>query len=522
MLERARLLIETLRRSLFLRYGGAELEAQRDQYQAERDVALAERDAYLRQRDEAIGERNEFLRQLESAQVECDELRLRLSSARWEARSFRGEHARVLTIAREHLDSASSDPTDDLPDPGARWGTIAAYCREKIPTFQSPMEAVHFAQMPAGHGSFEVRLTGDALAEMLARQERVLADVAPVAAAYLQSFSEPDLSLPDTLLRRNGRSVSTPLGAHTFFFFSVATRVPSIDTVCEIGGGYGAPARLWLTNSYRRPRLYAILDLPESLFFAEVYLRAAYGFSLVHYVQPGEQIDPAAIPAGTVLLCPVSRRAALAPIRFNVVVNTLSLQEMTDAYVAFYREWLTDQPSDYFYSFNYLLQPADQRGESPNLFAPRLSKHWDIEWTAIGESRPWCFANVLARREVPETIGARNASAIKRYFRRPLSRAAVYPLLHAADTEPDGRFAYRLMTAMVEDFPDGPKEIAFLAKRIGELERGRRTLSDGELDHVQRVRADLVAKLVASGKPGVPRQMIALQRELYPASGGPV
>lgn len=552
MLEPARLLIKSLRRSLFLWSGGAELEAQRDrdqaerdQYLRERDVALGERNEYLRQRDialgerneylrqrdvalgeqnellrqrdEAMGERNEFLRQLESAQVECDELRLRLSSARWEAGSPRGGHAGILAIAREHLESASSDPTDDLPDPGARWGTIAAYCREKIPTFQSPVEAVHFAQMPAGHGSFEVRLTGDALPELLARQERVLADVAPGAGAHLQSFSEPDLSLPDTLLRHNGRSVSTPLGTHTFFFFSVAMRVPSIDTVCEIGGGYGAPARLWLTNGYRRPRLYAILDLPESLFFAEVYLRATYDSSLVRYVQPSEQIDPAEVPAGTVLLCPVSRRAALAPIRFNVVVNTLSLQEMTDAYVAFYREWLTEQPSDYFYSFNYLLQSADQRGESPNLFAPRLSQHWGIEWTAIGEVQPWCFANVLARREAPETIGARNALAIERYFRRPLSPAAVYPLLHAADTEPDARFAYRLMTAMVEDFPDGPKEIAFLAQRIGELERGRRTLSDGELAHVQRVNADLVAKLMAGGNPGVPRQMIALQRELYPS-----
>jgi Glycosyl transferase family 2 len=153
-----------------------------------------------------------------------------------------------------------------------------------------------------------------------------------------------------------------------------------------------------------------------------------------------------------------------------------------------------------------------------NTWPYRLSEHWDIEWTAIGEmSQSWSFANVLARRAAPETIGARNASAIERYFRRPLSPASVYPLLHAADTEPDARFAYRLMTAMVEDFPDGPKEIAFLAQRIGELERGRRTLSDGELAHVQRVNADLVAKLVASGKPGVPRQMIALQRELYPS-----
>ena len=53
---------------------------------------------------------------------------------------------------------------------------------------------------------------------------------------------------------RDGRRVSGPMLVHMLFYFSCATRIPDMDRVCEIGGGYGAPARLFMTNSFRRPR----------------------------------------------------------------------------------------------------------------------------------------------------------------------------------------------------------------------------------------------------------------------------
>jgi putative sugar O-methyltransferase len=510
--------------------------AERDEFLRQRDVAIGERNEILRQRDVAIGERNEILRQRDVAIGERKELRRQLDEALGERNEFIEQlgaalherdnlrwrlaahptkptehHARCLSIARENFASALADPKDDLPDAGSRWGTIAAYCRTTIPTFETAADVVHHAQCPVGHGGFEARLIGQELHDRIAMHERILTEHIPIAVNHLSSFREPEISHPNTIIQHDGRPVSAPLSTHTIFYFNVVTRVPTVEAICEIGGGYGAPARLWMINSYKRPRLYAIVDLPESLFFAEVYLRTTYDFDLVRYVQPGEQIETRSLPIGAILLCPITRREALKSIRFSVLLNTLSMQEMTDAYVAFYRDWLAEQPAEYFYSFNYFLRPADRRDESPNLFAPRLSKDWEIQWSRPGND----FANVLARRLPPEMIASRNNAAFEQDFRRPLTPDSTFRLLHAADTSADSRFAYRLMNAMSEDFVHCPKEIAFLAYRIRELERQQKRLSESELEHVERVIGEFASKVAAKGDPAVPEHMRQLQGELY-------
>jgi putative sugar O-methyltransferase len=183
--------------------------------------------------------------------------------------------------------------------------------------------------------------------------EAILLRDFPQAACHFNSFVEPEISRPDQTMVYKGRRISSPLLAHMLFYFSCATRVPDMDCVCEIGGGFGAPARLFLTNSFRRPSTYVIVDLPESLYFAELYLHATLGGDRVQYVQPGARLD---LTDGGVILCPVGRLSTLKSIRFDLVLNMLSAQEMTDEYVAFYRNWLDEQHASYFYSFNYLMQ----------------------------------------------------------------------------------------------------------------------------------------------------------------------
>ena len=172
--------------------------------------------------------------------------------------------ASILAIARQHLSDALSDPALGLPDPGPRWGTLAAWCRRNIARFQSEDDAIHFAQAPLGHGGFEARLTGEALAAHADKLEAMLLRDFPQAAAHFTSFVEPEVSRPETTAIRDGRRVSGPMLVHMLFYFSCATRIPDMDRVCEIGGGYGAPARLFMTNSFCRPRSYIIVDLPES------------------------------------------------------------------------------------------------------------------------------------------------------------------------------------------------------------------------------------------------------------------
>jgi hypothetical protein len=314
----------------------------------------------------------------------------------------------------------------------------------------------------------------------------------------------------------NGRRVSSPMYAHISFFLDCATRVPRMDSVCEIGGGYGALGRLFLTNNYRPVRRYVVVDLPESLFFAEAYLRATLGSDRVHYVESATPIANRTLLDHPVILCPVSRLPALRMIHFDLVINTLSMQEMTDEYVAFYRDWLAAQPANYFYSFNYLMQRAEYLGESPNLFAPRLSPRWVVTLSTCIDGRPNPFSRVLARRCSPLTARWRNWRSAARYFQRPLAISAMYPLLHAADNAHDARFPYRLLVAMSEDFDPIRKEALFLVRRIGELERCRPVLDRTERDRVAAIRSSTEAQVSDAVHARVPPHLVELQQELYP------
>jgi putative sugar O-methyltransferase len=418
----------------------------------------------------------------------------------------------VLALAREHLNDATADATHALPDAGPRWGTLAAWCRQNIASFETAEQAVHFAQRPTGHGGFEARFCSDSLAQMAAKFEARLASEFPDVAPHLSSFAEPDISEPESTLIYNRRRVSSPMFAHIIFMLNCASRIPAMDYVCEIGGGYGAPARLALTNSYCPATSYAIVDLPESLFFAEVYLRATLGHARVRYLGRDEAIDCRADRFRGVILCPTSRIDGLRPTCFDLITNTLSMQEMTDAYVDFYRAWLSCQPGDYFYSYNYFLQSADDRIESANVFAPRLSEHWQITWSHCEDKRPTSSCHVLAKRSDPLKAKDRNRKTIDRHLKRPLEADSIYPLLHAAQTQTDARFAYALMTALVEDLDFGPKEIFFLADLIARDP----ALTSEEHKIATGIRANSAARLAAGTNSRVPPHLTSLQRDLYP------
>jgi putative sugar O-methyltransferase len=409
----------------------------------------------------------------------------------------------IVSAARDHFHSASRDPCERLPDAGPRWGTLAAWSRQQIETFETAKDAIHFAQSPLGHGGFEARLTGDALAAKAAEQETRLAATFPQLARHLASFVEPDVSEPASMMIYNGRRVSSPMFVHTQFFMDCVTRIPRLDNVCDIGGGFGAPARLFLTNSYKRPRIYALIDLPESLFFAECYLRATLGGDRVHYVDGalGE------LPEWSAVLCPITRIAALRPILFDLVTNTLSMAEMSDAYVAFYCDWLAAQPANHFYSFNRFLSP--HHGESGNLFAPRLPPDWTIISSIFEPGVPNSFLQLLATR----TSSRADAAPV---IGRPLAPAATYALLHAASNSDDTGFLLQLATAMAVDFKPSPKELLFLCHRIEAIEQARPVLPPAELARVAEIRASVERSHAGIERARVPPHLANMQRDLYP------
>src|SRR5262249_34818198 len=161
------------------------------------------------------------------------------------------------------------------------------------------------------------------------------------------SFHAPRVIRPDAVVAYRGRRIDyvTLCAADNILRILDLLGDDRPRTVCDIGGGTGTGARAWLTNSAHRPDLVAIVDIPETLVYAEAMLRSELGDERVQYVA-----DRTLIPNSSgVVLCPVGNVAALARLSFDLVTNTYSMQEMTDAWIDWYMDWLDRQTCRYFY-----------------------------------------------------------------------------------------------------------------------------------------------------------------------------
>ena len=175
---------------------------------------------------------------------------------------------RAVATARENLAATLRDRSNEtLPDAGPRWGTYSKWGRAVIPHLKTPRDVTRFAQHPHCHGGFESRQKGNELLAYVAARDHHLCARFPDYADRLASFTESDLSDSETTVLFNGRRVSGPMYANATFFLECISHVRQPKAVCEIGGGYGGPSRLWLTNSIHRPNPYVIVDLAESSSF---------------------------------------------------------------------------------------------------------------------------------------------------------------------------------------------------------------------------------------------------------------
>jgi hypothetical protein len=138
---------------------------------------------------------------------------------------------------------------------------------------------------------------------------------------------------------------------------------------------------------------YVIIDTPECLFSAGVALKVEFGDQVGYF----ERQDP-----GTrVLLVPLSLNDFARPA--DLVINTGSMQEVTDEWIDFYVQWLTNFQTRYFYSLNYAAQPISIMGESRNLWTQRLGAEWSTRFE--GPTRDYLevlYEKLPARRTLKE------------------------------------------------------------------------------------------------------------------------
>src|SRR5262249_24322277 len=194
--------------------------------------------------------------------------------------------------------------------------------------------------------------------------EKLLQDKFPFYWTDQLRLAENPRSIPETLYLKDGRLVSNVYYWHLHTVFRCRQDFnPKI--IFEIGGGYGAIARLWMHLGIDR---YFIIDLPESLFFAEVALRTEFPGKVGYW----DGSDP-----GTkIVLVPVSRADAKFVGRIDLVTSIGSLQEMSDTWVDFYMGWISRNEPKFFYSMNYMGSALTIIQESRNFWSPRLSNKW--------------------------------------------------------------------------------------------------------------------------------------------------
>jgi hypothetical protein len=145
----------------------------------------------------------------------------------------------------------------------------------------------------------------------------------------------------------------------------IAALRPSGDRVpliLEIGSGYGGLA-------YHLSRLVGrcscvLLDIPETLLFAAAYLllhepdKSIYIYDRISF---SELIaDPERFESFDYVLLPNYVLPQLVSLRFQLVVNVASFQEMTSAQVAQYLDFIHQTCEGVLYSWNLDAQPRNQ------------------------------------------------------------------------------------------------------------------------------------------------------------------
>lgn len=320
----------------------------------------------------------------------------------------------ILVRAKANLANAlQNEELTQIPNAGWRWQAYRTATLRFVNYFRTPIEVIHAIQSPRSNMGYEARMTGRGLIDYARAGERANLQIFPQYAHLFGSFTESPLSHPDTLAYLNNRLVSSPMLSHMVHIMRCVSMVQP-EIVLEIGGGYGAPSRLWMTNGLCRPRIYIDVDFPESLFFSEVYLKANDPSLRVEYLKSSTDLqqilkDSADVP--TVILAPITLIDLLKSLPIDLVINTGSLQEMTEEFVDFYCRWLDQGNVEHFYSSNYFGQQIDNLYEGMNYVAPNLSDRWITKFCNLHEDPLRPVAEMLFGRIQEESIHTQREQA---------------------------------------------------------------------------------------------------------------
>lgn len=173
--------------------------------------------------------------------------------------------------------------------PNKKWTEALARMSKDISTLVTTRDVIFYAQSRIG---FDHRAPAVDLLPLFNSYQATLKSEFPHFSSEIDEMSDSAYSHLETLLVYGGRLVSNVFFFHLRYILQCLTHIKEPSIVCEIGGGYGGPARLWLTNPIHCPIVYIIIDFPEPLFFAEVFLRTNFDELQPLYVTDAAPLDP--------------------------------------------------------------------------------------------------------------------------------------------------------------------------------------------------------------------------------------
>lgn len=151
--------------------------------------------------------------------------------------------------------------------------------------------------------------------------------------------------------------------------------------VLEIGGGCGALARV--LQLLFPGSAHLIVDLPESLFFAECFLRANFPDKKLHYVHDAMEIDIALVENIDFVLIPTAFIKCIRKLSFDLFINMDSFGEMpTETMEHYFHLLQNDWDVRYVFLLNRFLTTVSPdrrtRRERPNGCSWQLDSSWEI------------------------------------------------------------------------------------------------------------------------------------------------
>lgn len=262
---------------------------------------------------------------------------------------------------------------------GSWWKGIQIRNRDSIRNFKNCEEAVLYAQNRSFSGfDHRARNAKSVIDFKINELKRLFAGFSFEEHTELQESIYSD---KNSLEEINGSLYSNIFLTHLYHYLRTTFNFNAkskIRRVIEIGGGYGGLARIF--KIMNKDITYAIIDVPESLFFAHVFLSLNFPGANIAYINENKKID---LDKYDFVLIPVQFYQSLSNDEFEIVINTGSLQEMPDLTVKFWMNFIQNFIHvKMFYSFNYFLNnkkiyPETSKKEA-NYICPILDPFWKV------------------------------------------------------------------------------------------------------------------------------------------------